>query len=219
MPEEEGPKIVAPETTALPQRADKTLALELNRSQMHDPLPELRKRAEQYRNALVALTTLVTATWVVSGVTKAEDLTPVRRDVTGACLAIALLLLLVGSVLGMRAAYGSLKPTFVTTSEFGLAMEKEAVQTLFALRVGRATIVAAVVLMGIAVGTAFFNPKAASPPLVKATYRGGTVCGTLTGGDHSGLLIETVSDTGRQVHRTVPYSDLTAVRPVSQCSG
>jgi len=212
------PRIVAPTEKPLPSQEDKALALEIQKLQEVDALPDLRKQAEQYRNALLALTTLVSAAWVISGVTKATDLTPTRRLLTGWILVVAFSLLVAGSVVAIRAAYGGLKqPTIVTVALLRHARNKEYRQTLQAIRASRFAIVAAVILLGCAIGIAFFNPKPFNAPLVQAVLRTTTICGTLSGADSSHIRIETVSDSGETVTQSISYSDLKGLRPVSQC--
>jgi hypothetical protein len=212
------PHIVTPTDKSLPNQEDRALALQIQKLQEVDHLPELRKQAEQYRNALLALTTLVSAAWVVGGVTKATDLTPDRRLMVGWLLVAAFTLLVAGSVISIRAAYGGLRrPTVVTTDLLRIEKHKEYRETHRAIRISRYAIVIAVILLGFAIGTAFFNPKPLDAPLVKAVLRTATICGTLSGEDSSHIRIETISDSGEKVTRSFSYSDLKALRPVTQC--
>jgi len=203
--------------TPLPTRADRALAVEIQSLQEADPLPELRKQAEAYRNALLALTTIVTAAWIVSGVTTAKDLTPDRRLIVGSCLGVAFVLLLVGSVWSMRAAFGSLKPKVLTTTALLAERRREYEATLRAVRVGRVAIIVAVLLMGSALATAFFNPTALTKPIVQVVHGDSTACGTLVGATSEHVTLETVADSGDKQTLRVKFSSLAALRPVSEC--
>ena len=213
------PRIVPPTEKSLPSQRDKDLAREIQRRQRVNPIVDLRKRAEQYRTALLALTTLTSAAWIVGGVTKATDLTPTRRLIVGWFLAIAFLLLLIGSVVSMRAAYGPLRPQVVVVTNEQMAAEKskEVKDTLRAIAASRLAIVMAVALLGLAIGIAFFNPKPLDAPLVKAVLRTATICGTLSGADSSHIRVETVNDSGEKVTQNISYPDLKGLRAVTQC--
>lgn len=201
-----------------PTPTDRAAAAEAQQVQTTDPLPEIRKQAEQYRNALLALTTLVSAAWVVTGATAAGDLTPGRRIVVGTCLGTAFSLLIIGSVASMSAAYGSLKGvTLLTSKSMQEFRANECKRTLRVTRLSRVVIVLAVILLGAAVATAFFNPKPLTSPLIKISTKDAMICGTLKGGNAQTINVETISDSGQDVTNQISLSDLLAMRPVAEC--
>lgn len=129
---------------------------EIAEAMKFDQLARVRGLAEQWRTGLIALTALIGVVSLVRGPQTAQELPAGARTGVGVLLVVAFLLLLVGSVLSMLAAYGPLGPQDLVTGERLRRWDAEQVQSArLQLLCAQVAMVAGLLLLGAAAATAY----------------------------------------------------------------
>ena len=190
------------------------------RAQRHslEQLAAVRARAEQWRNGLVGLTTLLGAVTIIEGPSTTAKLPPALRDMIVDQLSLAFLALLAGSLAAMVAAFGWPANEMLITGETLAAWEaSEARRARLTLKFAAGCLVLGLVLIGVATRSLLLAP-ADNPALVAVEkVDGSLVCGALDGGDEASLQLTVTDVLGDEATNRVDYSAIRRVRQVDQC--
>jgi len=200
-------------------RADRHWA-ELARQLEFDQLPELRRRAEGWRNGLTGLSTLLAILVVLKGRDDLVGLPAAARHTAMGLIATAFVLLVAGSVLATRAAHGTPGSSGERILLAGQALrrwtEQEIVGVTRSLRQASLCCVLGVALVAAAVGIAWATTETPKDHLVRVGTTTGELCGELLGGGRGGVSLEVDEEDGpRRV--TLPARSVDSVVPVDSC--
>ncbi|MCP2336788.1 hypothetical protein [Actinomadura rupiterrae] len=186
-------------------------------------LEAVRAQAVSWRNGLGGLTALLAAVVIVKGRDNIGDLGGATKYCVMALLCVAFLALLAGSLLAMTAAFGSPGEDILLTGDELRVWTNAAVRTARRqLDRARVLLVGGVVLVAVATGVTWTAPSPAAKKDAPARIYsvelsvGGTVCGELSGGDTTGLTLQT-GKSGKKAPVTIPYSQVKRVGVVSSC--
>ncbi|MBC3843041.1 hypothetical protein GXW82_31240 [Streptacidiphilus sp. 4-A2] len=197
-------------------RSDRRWA-ELAHELEFNQLSELRRQAEGWRNGLTGLTALLTVLAVLKGRDDLAGLPGWARVLTTVLLALAFALLVVGSLVAVRASFGRPGEEILLGGQSLRRWTEQEVR-----RVGRDLWAAAcccvlgVVLVAAAVAVAWSTTTDASPQQLQVRTTTGSLCGELVGMGHDGLTLWSGSGPDREL-RTVPLGELVAFEPVNSC--
>jgi peptidoglycan/LPS O-acetylase OafA/YrhL len=212
----------APSIPPKPQ-APPDKALALRAQQVADPeaqLTAMRGIAQNWRNALLGLTTIVGTIGLLGGASSASDLTPGRRLLVLVLFIATFACLVIGSLTAANAAFGELSKGRTRGLLTGEQLRDYLVQEIDSvrnyLRWSRRLVIAGVVGLSLIAITVYSNPAQAAP-LVQVRDRKRQLCGTLLGAGTEGIRIETTDEAGRKKTETVSLASLQALRPVGGC--
>ncbi|MFK0049906.1 hypothetical protein ACIQU4_38530 [Streptomyces sp. NPDC090741] len=177
-------------------------------------LPELRRQAEGWRTGLTGLTTLLAVLMLLKGRDNLAELPDWARALATGLLVSAFVLLVVGSLLAVRAAHG------VPGGEIllgGQALrrwtEQEASRVKRALSRASACCVLGVVLVVGALLLSWVTTETAPTHLVEVRTNTGGLCGELVAADGHQVSVRTKA--GGVV--LVPQSTVVSLRPARTC--
>jgi hypothetical protein len=183
-----------------------------------EQLDGVRARAEQWRNGLTGLTALLATVTIIKGPDTAANLSDATRTDVVNQLTWAFLLLLLGSLLAMLAAFGWPSGEMLLTGERLAAWERD--ETRRARRIFRAAalcLVVGVLLVGVSTRSVLLEEPKREHHVVVDTGGSRLVCGVLQRGD-GGVLTLTVADPlGDQIERTIRFRDIVRLRTVEEC--
>ncbi|MCX4760700.1 hypothetical protein OG562_06925 [Streptomyces sp. NBC_01275] len=189
------------------------LARELEFSQ----LSELRKQAEGWRTGLTGLTALLAVLVTLKGRDDLSQLPPTARHIATASLGVAFVLLVVGSMLAVRAAHG--RPgsrTLLAGQALRRWTEDETVRVTRDLRRAGVCCVAGIVLVSGAVVVAWTTTGSPPDHLVRVTTTSGERCGEFLGAGPDGVVLRTRDDE-KTVRTVLAVRTVTSVVPVAAC--
>ncbi|MDJ1644866.1 hypothetical protein [Streptomyces pakalii] len=181
-------------------------------------LPELRRRAEGWRNGLAGLTTLLAVLAVLKGRDNLADLPPSARTLAMLLLAGAFTLLLIGTLLAIRASHGRPGEEIVLGGQtLRRWTEREVERAGRALWAASACCVLGILSAGLAVGVAWsLSAPSGAPETVKVRTSKSSLCGELVGAGQDGLSLWTGSGNRKQL-RTLPLGEVVSVVPTKSC--
>ncbi|MET7611005.1 hypothetical protein ABZX97_07835 [Streptomyces seoulensis] len=177
-------------------------------------LPELRRQAEGWRTGLTGLTALFAILVLLKGRDDLSQLPAMARLGVGALLGLAFLLLLLGSVLAVRAAHGMPGDRVLLA---GQALRdwttREIVRVSRALRMAALCCLSGVTLVGGAVAVVWLAAEPPADHLVQVVTTTDNQCGELLASGSGGLVLKTAPG-----ERTVlPPGTVTSLTPVPNC--
>ncbi len=182
-----------------------------------DQLERMRTTAERWRNGLTGLTGVLTAVAILKGKENVGDLSAGGRRLVIWLLAVALLLLLIGSFAAMRAAFGFPGTGIELSGEELQQWERNELRVGQSyLQVAALTFVTGVLLVAIATGVTWVD----EPPrkLFVAVQSGKqAICGELIRADHKTLVLRVSDGSGESVTRRVAFKDVRKLVPRSAC--
>ncbi|MFG2131291.1 hypothetical protein ACGFNV_26200 [Streptomyces sp. NPDC048751] len=188
---------------------------ELARELEFTQLPELRRQAEGWRTGLTGLTALLAVLVTLKGRDDLSGLPPAARHTATALIGAAFLLLVVGSVLAVRAAHG--RPgsrVLLAGQSLRRWTETEAVRVTRSLRLASVCCAAGIALTAAAVVLAWATTESPPDHLVRVVTTDGERCGEFLGSGPDGVVLGTKGD-----KRTVlPMRTVTSMVPVSACA-
>ncbi|MEV7490218.1 hypothetical protein AB0O08_05510 [Streptomyces anulatus] len=188
---------------------------ELARELEFTTLPELRRQAEGWRTGLTGLTALLAVLVLLKG---RDDLTALpdwaRNTATGLVLS-SFVLLLIGTLLAVRAAHGTLEDEILLGGQaLRRWTEREVYRVRRALVLATLCCVLGVVLVVGAVVLAWVTTGSGPSHLVKLRTGTGVVCGELVGADRHEVTVRTEAD-GVVVAR---QATVMSMRPARSCA-
>ncbi|MBT2900879.1 hypothetical protein [Streptomyces sp. McG3] len=187
---------------------------ELARELEFTTLPELRKQAEGWRTGLTGLTALLAVLVLLKG---RDDLTALpdwARNTAAGLVMSSFGLLLIGSLLAVRAAHGAPgREILLGGQELRRWTEQEVSRVRRALGRATACCVLGVVLVVGALVLAWMTTKAAPTHPVELRTESGVVCGELIGADRRNITVRTEAE-GMVV---APQATVVSVRPTPSC--
>lgn len=179
-------------------------------------LTELRKQAEGWRNGLAGLTALLAVLVLLKGRDDLSKLPPAARHTATALIAAAFVLLVVGSVLAVRAAHGRPGSRVLLAGQaLRRWTEAETVRVTGALRQASVCCAAGLSLVCGAVVVAWTSTESPPDHVVRVVTTSGERCGELLGAGPGGVVLRTDSD--RRVVLSV--RTVLSVVPVDACGG
>lgn len=188
---------------------------ELARQSEFTQLPELRRQAEGWRTGLTGLTALLAVLVTLKGRDDLTRLPPAAQHTATALIGAAFLLLVVGSVLAVRAAHG--RPgsrVLLAGQSLRRWTETETVRVTRSLRLASVCCAAGIALTAAAVVLAWATTESPPDHLVRVVTTGGERCGEFLGSGPDGVVLGTKGD-----KRTVlPARTVTSMVPVSACA-
>lgn len=139
-----------------------------------DQLDNFRKTAEQWRNGLAALTGTLTTAAILKGTDTFDELTPDGQTAALVTLGSAMGLLLLSSVLAMRAAFGL--PDWILDAGEDLRdwTNSEVKRAHESLRWAKIVTLMALVCLAIGIGTTWVDEAPAAPARVSVTLEDDT---------------------------------------------
>ncbi|MFF5480624.1 hypothetical protein ACFY5C_25245 [Streptomyces sp. NPDC012935] len=177
-------------------------------------LPELRRQAEGWRTGLTGLTALLAALVTLKGRDDLSQLPDSARHGATALIGLAFLLLVVGSVLAVRAAHGSPGERVLLA---GQALrewtQREIARVDRSLRHAALCCVMGVTMVAAAVVVAWTTTQASPDHLVIIRTTSGERCGEFIASGPDGVTLKTEGD--NQV--MLPARTVTSVIPVPAC--
>jgi hypothetical protein len=179
-------------------------------------LANTRKTAENWKNGLAGLLTLVTTVLFIKGKSTISEFTPGWRIAVGVLLLAALAVSVWGTWLGLRAAYGT--PKIVRAQDVaehgGLTGWRldQTQSTIDDLNVARILAVLALCLVAAVFAFSWWTRKA-PPAYVSVTQASSTYCGELTRFDYGTLDLRLDSNHSL----TFAVQDIDGLRVVSSC--
>lgn len=148
---------------------------------LRSEVTRVRHQAEQWRNGLAALLTLITTVSVVKGRDSIAGLTGPFQVAVGAALLAGLVLAACGTYVGMRAAYGlPIRQALGSAKDLRDYQRRSATHSARDLRWAISLLFATLVAVVAAVGLTWYGPSAAEAPVEARTRTGQRHCGTLT---------------------------------------
>ena len=177
-------------------------------------LQNVRTAAGRWQAGLAGLSGTITIFGLVKGADDVNGLTAQWGIAYGVCLAAALGCSIGAGVLAMRAAFGL--PRVVSTSVVMPARRADATEARRCAGLLHAAIwvtVASLVLVAVALGVAWYAPKAAPADVVVHEISGAQDCGTVVRVSHDQLVLST--DTGQ---RTISLRGVDGLAGTSSCS-
>lgn len=158
-------------------------------------LTELRKQAEGWRNGLAGLTALLAVLVLLKGRDDLSKLPSAARHTATALLAAAFVLLVVGSVLAVRAAHGRPGSRVLLAGQaLRRWTEAETVRVTGALRQASVCCVAGLVLVCGAVVVAWTTTESPPDHVVRVVTTSGERCGEFLGAGPDGVVLRTDSE-------------------------
>ncbi|MCX3062504.1 hypothetical protein [Streptomyces beihaiensis] len=190
----------------------------LAREQEFQQLPELRHRAEGWRNGLAGLAALLAVLVTLKGRDDLGQLPDRARYFASGLLGAAFALLVVGSLLSVRAAHGRPgEQVLLAGQALRRWTEGEVVRVTRALRWASVCCVAGIVLAASAVTVAWFTTGSAAAPQVRVTTTTGERCGEFLGAGIGGVRLRVTGSDGAQRQVTLRNTDVVALTPVDSC--
>jgi len=181
-------------------------------------LDGLRATAERWRNGLAGLTALLAVVTAAKGRENFSELTTTGRVAAAALLSGAFLLLLVGTLVAMYAAFGLPRKHIWLTGPSLEQWERGQMPKVRLAILGSAVLFVAGVVAAATATVIFWINQPASPPAMLVVSEGGDpVCGELVGSDSGKLTIKASDDLGREVERAFPYAGLRGLHIVEEC--
>ncbi len=177
-------------------------------------LPELRKQAEGWRSGLTGLTALLAVLVTLKGRDDLAQLPSAARYTATAFIGTAFVLLVVGSVLAVRAAHG--RPggrVLLAGQALRRWTETETLRVTRFLRYASVCCVSGITLVAAAVGIAWITTESPPGHLVRVTTTTGDRCGEFLGAGADGVVLRT----GSSKRATLPSRTVISVSPVSAC--
>jgi hypothetical protein len=187
---------------------------QLARESEFSQLTELRRQAEGWRNGLTGLTALLAVMVTLRGRDDLSQLPSAARHTASALLGTAFLLLVVGSVLAVRAAHG--RPggrVLLAGQALRRWTEAETVRVTGALRQASVCCVAGIVLVCGAVGVAWTTTAPQPSHVVRVVTTSGERCGELLGAGPDDVVLRT--DAEKRV--VVSMTAVVSMVPVDSC--
>ncbi|MER7407062.1 hypothetical protein ABT373_32470 [Streptomyces sp. NPDC000070] len=194
-------------------RSDRRWA-QLARELEFTQLPELRRQAEGWRTGLTSLTALLAILVMLKGRDDVAQLPTAARQTAGALIGLAFLLLLLGSVLAVRAAHGSPGERVLLA---GQALREwtrqEIVRVTRSLRYAAVCCISGVALVAVGVVVAWTTTGAPPDHLVRVVTTSGERCGTFLGSGPTGVVLGLENDD----RAVLPARTVTSMVPVTVC--
>ncbi|WP_330303260.1 MULTISPECIES: hypothetical protein [unclassified Streptomyces] len=179
-------------------------------------LPELRRQAEGWRTGLTGLTALVAVLVTLKGRDSLDQLPSAARHTATALLAGAFLLLVIGSVLAVRAAHGNPGRRLLLA---GQALRRwtdtEVVRVTRFLRYASVCCVGGIALVAVAIGIFWTTADTLPDHLVRVTTPSGDKCGELLGLGPGGVILRLTDGGSGSV--TLDRDAVTSMTPESSC--
>jgi hypothetical protein len=174
--------------------------------------PELRRQAEGWRNGLTGPTALLAVLVTLKGRDDVAQIPPAARGVVGVLVGLAFVLLLLGSVLAVRAAHGSPGDRVLLA---GQALRdwtrQEIARVTRSLGLAAVCCVSGVVLVAVAVGVVWATTGSPPAHLVRVVTTSGERCGEVLGSGPDGVVLRTETEE----RAVLPGPTVT---PVSACT-
>jgi hypothetical protein len=180
-------------------------------------LDQMREHAEKWRNGMIALTALFATISIVKGTEQLNNLTHLGKLIVVWLFGSAFLLLLTGSLLAMRAAFG-IPGTMLLSGENLEAWEQEETRkSSLSLSIGRIIFLIGVLCIAVAVAITWINsgPQAKTRVAVK-TNTGRLVCGELASGSSQGIIISAQNVFGG-TEEHLGFTEIVAMKMVRNC--
>ncbi|WP_371791269.1 hypothetical protein OG285_15400 [Streptomyces sp. NBC_01471] len=194
-------------------RSDRRWA-ELARELEFTRLPELRRQAEGWRTGLTGLTALLAVLVLLKGRDNLTELPVWARHTATGLLVSAFVLLVVGSLLAVRAAHGVPEAAILLGGQsLRRWTEREVSRITRALRWASVCCVLGVVLVVGALLVAWVTTDDAPGHLVQVRTNSRFLCGELVGADRKQVTVRTKEDGPVSLPRTAVMS----LRPVPGC--
>lgn len=183
-------------------------------------LADARANAEKWRNGLLGLTGLLTAVAILKGRDATTGLTSTGRLWVVALLAGALLSLLTGSFLAMRASFGAPDHTLLLTAENLAGWEKQETGHVTVLLLwSRVLSAAGILTLAAATGITYVNsPKRKPPAFLFVRVQSEAVCGELLSGNGGLLRLRTTNKSGHDQVREIRLTAAESIQIVADCS-
>lgn len=180
-------------------------------------LTEVRRQAEGWRAGLTGLTALLAVLVVLKGRDDLTNLpTTARHWVTG-LVAAAFVLLVIGSVLAVRAAHGSPGDSIQHAGqELREWTEGEVRRITSFLRYASLCCLIGVLLPAVAIGIAWTTTATPPDHLVRVGTTTGELCGEFVGAGRGGIIVR-VDDGDGPRSVTLPVRTVDSVAPVATC--
>lgn len=186
----------------------------------------IQASAKNWRDGLIALSALLTTVAVIKGPEKTTDISFWGKVLVAGLLGAALLALLIGSLLAMRAAFGLPgKKQLMTDASLKKWTTEEANKAQKCLYGAIASFFIAVPLIAAAIAFSWFDGEVfpAEPAgfmLVEQTVEGKPaaepICGELVSVNENQLVLKVKYPTGSR-ETPVPVGDLVGVKIVDEC--
>lgn len=190
---------------------------ELGRELEFGQLDVLRKQAEGWRNGLIGLTALITILAVLKGRDDLSKLPSPWQTVAFSLLGTAFLLLVVGSLLAVRASFG--KPgeqTFLYGRSLRAWTMKEIGRARRAIYLSAAAFTLGMALVAAALGVSWTHTEDPAADLVKVTTATGDFCGQLVSYTPKNVtLLPTTGNTTKPLTLRTP--DVRKITPATAC--
>ncbi|MGW1713900.1 hypothetical protein [Streptomyces sp. NPDC002156] len=190
---------------------------ELGRELEFSQLDVLRKQAEGWRNGLIGLTALITILAVLKGRDDLSKLPSPWQTVAFSLLGTAFLLLVVGSLLAVRASFG--KPgeqTFLYGRSLRAWTMKEIGRARRAIYLSAAAFTLGMALVAAALGVSWTHTEDPAADLVKVTTATGDFCGQLVSYTPKNVtLLPTTGNTTKPLTLRTP--DVRKITPATAC--
>jgi hypothetical protein len=192
-----------------------------------EQVENVRASASKWRDGLIALTALLTAVTIVKGPDKAGDLSADGRMLVAAVLALALIVLLLGAGLAMRASYGfPPKAKLMTGQRLKAWSRGEASVARRLLFWAQSAFFGGVLLVAVAIGLTWFDQdlfkKAPAAYLNLDVQLAGdqqpiTVCGKIVASRTTGVSLEVKGSNGPRT-KAYPYTAIRSIGVVEKCA-
>ncbi|MFI9240085.1 hypothetical protein [Streptomyces sp. NPDC053079] len=190
---------------------------ELARELEFNQLPELRRQAEGWRTGLTGLTALITVLAVLKGRDNLADLPEGARLAATCLLGSAFLVLVVGSLLAVRASHGRPGDEIILGGQaLRRWTEREVVRISRFVKASAVCCVLGVVLVFAAVATAWSTAGGPAAGLVQVRTPSATVCGELHAAGSEGVSLWVTAE-GRRELRVLPVGADTSITPAKAC--
>lgn len=197
--------------TTMNARSDREWA-ELARQLERDQLALLQRKAEGWRNGLTALTGLLAALAVIKGTDSLAALSPGARGLAMGLTAAAFVLLVIGSVLAVRASHGRWDKIPLGGQNLRLWTEQEIPRVRLSLQWASVCCVLGVGLVAGGVAVTWANTSTAPSHLVTVETTTGLRCGELVGMGPGGVELRV-----EQTVQRIPPGSVGIVTPINGC--
>ncbi|OLT12463.1 hypothetical protein BJF79_22270 [Actinomadura sp. CNU-125] len=179
-------------------------------------LDTARKQAEGWRTGLGGLTALLSAVLIVKGRDNITALTPAFRWGVAILLGAALLMLVIATLLAVRAASGRPGENFEIRGETLRAWTMAEVRRIStSIRWAARLATLAIVCVAAAVGCTWLGPEEKpSTPLMDVQHDSGRTCGELLGIDARNLVVKEKS---AAAPRVIPAGTVVTMHRVTNC--
>ncbi|GAA3896507.1 hypothetical protein GCM10023084_56430 [Streptomyces lacrimifluminis] len=190
---------------------------ELGRELEFSQLELLRKQAEGWRNGLIGLTALITVLAALKGRDDLSKLPSPWQTVASSLLGTAFLLLVVGTLLAVRASFG--KPgeeTFIYGRSLRSWTLTEVGRVRRAIYLSVTAFALGMTLVAAAVGVSWTHTEDPATDLVKVATTTGDFCGQLVSYAPSNVtLLPTTGDTTKPL--VLRTADVRKITPATAC--